>query len=359
MSYCPSEATSGFIQLSGPIPPHALKQISQNRYPIQTSFAPRTTPPSRNGFHIDDTNHTCIYRNKTYTSVDIQLCQPLHTGYSLPGVTEQSSAEMIISFTGPDEISGLLLCIPIFNTGAVSNDQYLSQVIHQPNITNGATLDSMIQQKSFGYRTCFETVNRNGSVGTISLYVLVFPGGVHLSNSDYALLSSSGSFPRFGIPLHLRNTDATVQTYTMVNGIKQSTETSKDGFVYTVQLSTCGDEFLHKFEYFLIPPPPVKKGKANVPVVPGCTTPLYQPNQYKCVPFDQNKNLNEQNGVIYVTPGTDNKTLQQLITPPSSDSSTSIGGYSVTELETIIGASVVGVVVAIAVGVGVYQVVKS
>jgi len=353
MSYCPLDATSGFIQLTGPIPPHALKEISQNRYPIQTSFAPRTTPASLTSFHISDTNHTCLYRNKTYNLVDIQICQPLHTGYTLPSVTEQSSAEMILSFSGADP-TGLLISLPIFNTGAVSNDQYLSQVLHQPNIANAATLDTMLQQTSFGYRTCFEMVNGSGKVTPSSLYVLVFPGGVHLSNSDYVMLTK-GTLPRFGIPPAIRNGEQTVQKYTITDGKKQSTQLSSDGFIYTIPISTCDQEFLHKLEYFLQAPPPVKKqGLSKTFGV----TPLYQPSQYKCVPFDQNKNLNEQNGLIYVTPGTSNQTLQQLITTPTPTNGTTVGGYTVTELETIIGASVVGAVVSIIVGVAAYQFAK-
>jgi len=358
MSYCPLDATSGFIQLTGPIPPHALQQISQNRYPIQTSFTPRTTPASLSNFHIADTsNNICFYRNKKYTLVDIQICQPLHTGYTLPGVTEQSSAEMILSFTGSDDPNGLLISLPIFNTGAVKNDEYLSQVIHQPNVTKITTLDMMMNQTSFGYRTCFEMVNGSGKVTPTSLYILVFPDGIHLSNSNYTLLTN-GTVPRFGIPPALRNAEQTVQRYTITDGAKKSTLVSSDGFVYTIPISTCDTDFLNKIEYFLQPPP--IKSESSTKVVASCgSTPLYQPSQYKCVPFDQNKNLNEQNGLIYVTPGTSNQTLQQLITKPNKPiQDTTIGGYSIVELETIIGASVVGIVVSIIVGVAAYQFAK-
>jgi hypothetical protein len=338
------DVTSGFVQLTGPIKPEILKRISEQRYPFQTSFGPRTTAASLAQFHISDTaGNSCIINNKTYTVIDIQICQPVHTGYTLPGVSEMPSAEMIVCCSGTGEIEGALMCVPIFNTGAIKNDSYVSQVIHQPNVTTIATLDTVFtNQPSFRYHTCFETIAADNTPSTHSVYVHVFPNGIHLSNSDYTLLTK-GTLPRFQIPATIRNGEPTVQTYTFTHGVKSSTQNSTNGFVYTVPISTSDEAFIHKFDYFLKGPVPVKGTSTS-------SSTLKTPDQYKCIPFDQNKNLIEQSGTIYVTPGKTNTTLQQLIAPPSDSSSTDIGGLSIKEIETIIGASVVGIVVAIVVG---------
>jgi len=174
MSYCPADATSGFIQLTGPITQTKLNQISQKRHPFRTSFTPRTTPATLAQFHIsDNANNTCIVNHVTYTVIDIQICKPVHTGYLLPGTTESPSAEMIVSCTAANEVSGMLLCVPIYNTGSARNNQYLSQVIHQPNTINIATLDTVfINQPSFRYRTCFETIHpQNGPSTQVSMFM--------------------------------------------------------------------------------------------------------------------------------------------------------------------------------------------
>jgi len=354
MSYCPADATSGFIQLTGPITQTKLNQISQKRHPFRTSFTPRTTPATLAQFHIsDNANNTCIVNHVTYTVIDIQICKPVHTGYLLPGTTESPSAEMIVSCTAANEVSGMLLCVPIYNTGSARNNQYLSQVIHQPNTINIATLDTVfINQPSFRYRTCFETIHPQNGPSTHSIYVHVFPKGVHLSNSDYTALTR-GTLPRFGIPVTLRDAEPTVQTYTFTNGNKTSTANSSDGFVYTVSIYTSDDEFTRKIEYFTEGPIPVKTTTKKKG--------LYTPDQYKCVPFDQTKNLIEETGIIYVTPGATNTTLTKYMADQQqkqSSNSSATDSHNVEKIETIIGSSVVGACVLIILGGVVYSLKK-
>jgi hypothetical protein len=360
MSYCPLDATSGFIQLTGPIPPHALKEISQNRYPIQTSFAPRTTPASLTSFHISDTNHTCLYRNKTYTLVDIQICQPLHTGYTLPSVTEQSSAEMILSFSGADP-SGLLLSIPIFNTGAISNDQYLSQVLHQPNITNAATLDTMLQQTSFGYRTCFETVDSQQHMTSHSLYVLVFPHGIQLSQSNYtALTAAIGTPVPYGIPPGLCNGEKTVQSYTIdKHGNKTAPQSSDKGYIATDPIATCDEIFTNTFEYFTKGPTTIHTKSFGTPRSSSAPA-LYSTSQYKCAPFDQSRVVvDKDNNTIYVTPDVTDPTLQTKVAANqkavASNGSTEL---SAKELAATIGGGCAGVICLAAIGGVIYYIMK-
>jgi hypothetical protein len=247
----------------------------------------------------------------------------------------------------------MLLCVPIYNTGSAKNDQYLSQVIQQPNTTDIATLDTVfINQPSFRYRTCFETIHPQNGPSTHSIYVHVFPNGVHLSNSDYTTLTR-GTLPRFGIPVTLRNTEPTVQTYTFTNGNKTSTANSNDGFVYTVSISTSDDEFTRKIEYFTEGPVSVETVKPKKG--------LYTPDQYKCVPFDKNKNLMEESGIIYVTPGATNTTLTKYMADQQqkqSSNSSATDSHNVEKIETIIGSSVVGACVLIILGGVVYKLIK-
>ena len=43
-------------------------------------------------------------------------------------------------------------------------------------------------QYSLAYKTCFETLDENNSPVSRSLYVVVFPNGIHLSPQDYQQL---------------------------------------------------------------------------------------------------------------------------------------------------------------------------
>jgi len=130
---------SGFIQLTGPILQQDANQIKNESYPLSISFAARSTPPTLRGNNIIDatdiSTNTCIYKGNTLTMQDIQICSVMNKGYLLPGQSGDPVAELIISYSpnthpsSENELSGILLCVPIYNSGVPNHNEYLTRLI--------------------------------------------------------------------------------------------------------------------------------------------------------------------------------------------------------------------------------------
>jgi len=160
---CPSDVITGFVTIQGPIQQSDLNGITVKRHPLTTSFSPRTSEPSIfNKNYIDDTvGTTCIYKSSKYNLSDIQIAQPIHTGYTLPGSKQTPKAELILSFSANSpalslaDYSGILMCVPIYDSGAPSHDAYLNQLIdtstplctHTRNPGKDCTMDTNTKAK--------------------------------------------------------------------------------------------------------------------------------------------------------------------------------------------------------------------
>ena len=134
--FCPSDVNTGFIQLVGPILQQDLNSITVKSYPLSISFAPRTTIPTLVGNRIDEsTENTCTFRGQRFSLVDVQICSVANQGYTLPGQTDKPVAELILSFSANSPaqdlsgLSGILMCVPIYDSGAPSHSAYLEQII--------------------------------------------------------------------------------------------------------------------------------------------------------------------------------------------------------------------------------------
>lgn len=325
MSYCPPGSLSGIVQLTGPISQPILSKIAINDAPpLQLSIGPRGAPPSLVSNNIDDIiNNSCIYKNKKYDIIDIQICLPQHTGYKLPSISNDSRAEMIITCHNPSanpEI--ILLCIPIYNTRTASNDKYIRAVLHHDSTQLATTtLESVLRyenysdkndkviantQPSFGYRTCFQTKVDTQTTKPYSMYVLVLPNGIHLLDSDYTRISSS--LTKYKVPPTITNNRPIILSYTFNEGnlttITADSNTSRQSMMYTTQIPTISDDFQNKFEYFIQNITSVQSKKQ---------TRRFTTSQYKCIPFNREENLVLENGNIYVTPGEKNTPLQTML----------------------------------------------
>lgn len=418
--FCPSDVNTGFIQLVGPILQQDLNSITVKSYPLSISFAPRTTIPTLVGNRIDEsTENTCTFRGQRFSLVDVQICSVASQGYTLPGQTDKAVAELILSFSANSAaqdlsgLSGILMCIPIYDSGAPSHAAYLEQIIDPsipscdythlvgsdyeggdyqqlpnsslsscvksccgdvnclaytyktgtcylknsiPSMTktndtsmvsgtvnhnssngggaaNQATCtaapkknkaagdkksgvpnlesifyewDGDTSQTSLAYKTCFETIDSNSQPTSRSLYIVVFPNGIHLTQAGYQqlLLQMNGNLPSYMIPPAIRGGDATLRSYRFDDdGNKVPTISSQDGIIYSTPLSSCTDEFRNRFEYFTLPPrQPKSAAKFNSEQCP-----YYKTTQYKCMPFNQLTDLSGN----YVIPG--NKTLDTIL----------------------------------------------
>lgn len=461
--YCPPDVNTGFIELIGPIQQPDLTEITVKSYPLSISFAPRTTIPTLIGNRIDEsTENTCTYKGKRFSLVDVQICSVTNKGYLLPGQTKPPVAELILSFSANNsandlsELSGTILCVPIYDSGTPSHSEYLNQIIDpifpsckyttEPNSsysgqayqtlnnqtlsnciasacsdqktlaytysngkcmlydtvpqinknTNGAisgtvnhnvsndvrgalstcdinqnkskgnekqskvpTLESIFyswngdtSQSSIAYKTCFETFDRNSNVTSRSLYVVVFPNGIHLTQAAFQqlLIQLNGTLPSYMIPPAIRGGEVTLRSYRFNNdGEKVPTITSQDGIIYSTPISSCTDDFKFRFEYFTLPPRlPISKIQPD-----SDKCPYYKTTEYKCVPFNQLKDLSG----AYVIPG--NKTLDTILYEQeqakiiADKGNTSSSTLTTEQIEGIVAGSIgacIGVVLLIWLG---------
>ena len=440
--YCPSDVNTGFIKLTGPIQQQYLDRITVKRHPLTVHFAPRSTPPTLVGNRIEEsTENTCTYKGKSFSLQDVQICSVIHSGYVLPGQTGQPVAELVLTYRpktiGNDlsNLSGLLLTVPIYDSGPPLYDEYLNQLVdsslsscnysYQPGTNYGTpdyqqlpnlsltncvksccgdpnclaytyqsgtchlknstsqlttiqdqsyqsgaidrghprqapppsamvpTLQSIFyawpddnRQVSFGYTTCFETMDRNGQPHSKSLFILHFPIGIHLLPSIFQqfVLGANGVLPSYMLSPAIRGTDGTLQTYYFdPNGKKVGTQTSADGILYKTALPTCNNEFIDRFEYFTKSPrpPTAALGGSNE------KCPTYKTSEYKCVPFDETTDLKDG---IYVKPGT-NRTLNTVLDEKKAvknkQDNPNQPTISIATLEAIIGGTVGGVVLVV------------
>ena len=413
---CPTDVNTGFIQLGTPPNQQDLDNITIKKPPVSISFSPRSNPITLRGNRIEENTsrdaNTCTYKGVKYDLSDVQIAEPLHTGYKLPGVIETPVAELILSFRSRTtvqnihDLTGIMLCLPIYDSGTPSYDAYLNQLqdtilpthpyTTQPGTLYGGgdynepfdaslstcvksccgdtnclaytfktgkcylkntipnmsktrdlntisgtvdrsvplqcaappsnitpTLETLFYQQkddtsqtSLAYKTCFETVpdpSQPTKFKSYSLFVVVFPNGIHLAACTYQniVLQMGGRLRPFALPPDMREQHATLEHYTFENGVKMVNDKlggiSKKGVVYTTSpFSSCSDEFLHRFQYFTLPPRlPVQESKTVQNESPN----YYPTSQYKCVPFNQMKDLDKTGK--YVIPG--NKSLQTIL----------------------------------------------
>ena len=354
--FCPADANTGLIQLVGPIAASDLANIRVDRAPLSIRFEPRSTPPSLSGNRIEESvKNICTYNAEKFSLADVQIVSSIHTGYNLPGNTDTPVAELILSFSANSkassnlQLSGILMCLPIYESSSTSYDAYLNQIFeNDPTKPNNETLESLfyssnteISQTSLGYRTCFETQDDAGNIGSNSLYVLVFPHGIRLASASYRMPKQS--LFTYQLPSGIRGNDATVRAYTIDdNGNKVVTQVDRSGVMYTIPLSTCSEDFKNRFEYFTIRPELVFSNKisskfGSKTAVGTCPT----VRQYKCMPFDQLRDV--QGEYVQMSDG---KCLDDIIqqgqTSTSSTTKESSASMSVSEIEEIIGGVLAG-----------------
>ena len=296
MSFCPLDAQTGFIQLSGPIDQSLLTQIQAISAPFTASFSPRQNKPLIQGPVIDDgTNNTILYNSIRYQLASyVQVCKPSHTGYVLPGMSAARVPEMelVLTYTnlsaGGSYPTGILVILPIYSadSGSSQRANYLRQFLGDAYPT--ATLQSIF---AMSYMTCVDILEGQNRKKTY-LRCFYFPRGIELAPREYAsfkaMVTTGGTapLPNFRlIPILRYETGRTVLAYTIgEDGQKVPTETSSTGEIAKTQLSTAAAGFKTKFQYFTKPITITGPGGEN-------TCPYYPTSKYKCVPFNTLRDL--------------------------------------------------------------------
>lgn len=339
---CPIDVITGFIQLQGPIPQTTLDLKKKDSHPLQLQAGTLSTSPSISGKQINDNaSNSCCFTtntNEKYALIDIQICELLHKGYILPGMSGTPTAELILSFSGPNNVI-ILMCLPLFNIGRSENDAYLNQVIDsEPQTTSIITFDSMfVNQPSLEYKTCFELV-KQGVVNSSELYAYVFPKGIHLTNSNYSkLMKMIGTLPVYGLSPAIRNNSDTVSASTIVNGSKQISSTSPDGKLPIVQIASCDNVFENKFMYYIKGP---VKSKSSSTTSSGSNE-INATKQYKCVPLNKYVKQTTNDKALKDVLGSYDETVRADGTPKIDDAK------SILVMESLIGSMIVIFAIAI------------
>jgi hypothetical protein len=329
--FCPSDVNTGFINIDGPISELDLNSITVKSYPLSISFKPRATIPSllKNIIHESTgIENTCTYRGKRFNLADVQICSVLSKGYILPGIITPPAAELVLTFSANnsaancESLSGILLCVPIYDSGTPNHNNYLDIIIdpdnkdyvktdNEPTVPNLETIfygwKGDTTQTSIAYKTCFETIDNKNLPASRSLYVVVFPNGITLKSDMYQKLRTKLNFlSSYSVPASMRGGDPTLKKYRFDNGKKIPEIISTDGNIYSTSISSCDDNFKHRFEYFTLPPRTPASSSTPGQLNPE-QCPYYKTSQYKCVPFNQSKDLSGN----LVVPG--NKTLETVL----------------------------------------------
>lgn len=353
---CPVGNTSGLVAVMGGITTLQLQSIipQANDLPMELLSLPtRRTPPTRQGTFIEEVNpekNVCTVHGNKGELIRIQICAKTHTGYQLPGNTRQPLAELILSFyvrtraAGSAVYHGILLCLPIYEAipSQQHHHEYLTAVMTGSMTADSTTLPSLsslfyssrtdTSQVSLSYKTCVE-VKEAQRFSTKSLAVFVFPHGIHIASNVLQPFLAQQTLQNFRLPPLIREEKATAKSYRFNNGVKEITETSSEGVLYTTTINSCNDEFKSKIQYFVRPPP--------IPSVSSSSTTTTQltTSQYKCVPFDKLKNVEAGERV--------NMTLKDAINTQErfkiGQDATRTAGLSSEQMEGIIAGSILGV----------------
>jgi hypothetical protein len=352
---CPINDSSGLITLMGGITTLQLNRIipQANVSPMKLLTLPTLrTPPTRRGTFIEEVNlenNTCIVDGNKGELVGIQICKKTHIGYQLPGNTRQPLAELILSFyvrtreDGSPVYHGFLLCLPIYEAipSQQHHHEYLTAMMTgsmTADASNFPSLSSLFyssrtdtSQVSLSYKTCVEVKNAQ-TFSTRSLVVFVFPHGIHIASNVLQPFLAQQTLQDFRLPSLIREGKATAKSYRFNNGVKEITETSTEGNLYTTTINSCNDEFKSRIQYFTQPPP--------IPSVSSSTRKsLLTTSQYKCVPFDK---------LQHVTAGEIvNTSLKDVITTQEQfqkiQDTSRVTGFSSEQMEGIIAGTIIGV----------------
>jgi hypothetical protein len=318
---CPIDATTGILQLAGPITPTQLKGIEVNAAPLTFQFAPRAVPPTLVGNLIEENSqNTLLYKSIRYELADVQLTHPAHTGYnSIATFLGQPVMEVNLTFfsnqapkTYP---SILLLVVPVYTAQEQYHTGYFQQLLNTdvPAVSiQSLFFDSPSDTvaKSFSYQTCIDLVGEgNESPQSLQARIFVFPFGASLSQQEAtnlynaAAAATGGGLPPYKLEKGLLGNYATVIQYQVDDeGDKVPTQTSTDGFLAQASLSPATERFTNLLQYFT--KPPILSGNVSADQQQ-CGLPT---EDYKCVPFDPTSDLS--GNLVVLGNG---QTLQQLL----------------------------------------------
>jgi hypothetical protein len=169
---------------------------------------------------------------------------------------------------------------------------------------------------------------------TRSLAVFVFPHGIHIASNVLQPFLAQQTLQSFRLPSLIRDGKATASSYRFNEGVKEITDTSSEGILYTTTINSCNDEFKSKLQYFTRPPPIPSVSPSSSSTSTSLTT-----SQYKCVPFDRLQHVTA--GEIVHTSLKDVIQTQERFQKMQDTSR--VTGFSSEQMEGIIAGTIIGV----------------
>lgn len=324
---CPLDATTGFLQITGPITPSQLRPLEINAAPLTFQFAPRAVPPTLVGNQVEENpQNTLLYKSIRYELTDVQLTAPTHTGYnSIASYLGAPVFEVNLTFFSSQAPatypSLILLVVPVYTAQEQYHAAYFEQLLNTD--ATAVSIESLFFDsptdtvaKSFSYQTCLDLIAQGGDLHmSLQARVFVFPFGASITQQDATNLyntASAGSgnvMPPYKLDKGLIGDYSTVLQYQVnVDGDKLPSETSADGFVAATPLSPVTDRFANLLQYYTKAPllagtNDSNSGQSGLPT-----------QDYKCVPFDPTVDLS--GNVVMVGQG---QTLAQVLEKQQSE----------------------------------------
>jgi len=333
---CPPGIQSGIVQLSGPLTTTILENISVNGPPFTASFAPRSVQPQMIGAQIEeDPNNTILFQGTRYSlTAPVQICTPLHTGYPIPGQTQNQNQppvlELVVPFINTQVIGtypAAVFCIfPIYVTGSASSHAaYIQQLLSPDNPV--AAIQTLFfedaqddSQVSFSYASCIDLAG-NGQNSSVNCRFFVFPNGIVLANTDFVTFGNLiKNIQEFAIPSGLIGFEMQTVTETSydTDGNKIVVATSPIGNLPFDTIPVVSQDFTHRIQFFTKPPQLTADFNKQ-------TCPYYKTTEYKCVPFDKLRDLSGNQvipngvGLNKVLEQTNNNTSDARVSFQTSD----------------------------------------
>ena len=254
---------------------------------------------------ITDTQaDTLLYRGNRYQLINIQICQPTHTGYS--NLNKTLVAEIVLTYTKniSDTYPGAILAIfPIYEYSLPDHNAYLQQFIDSNSKPVSAQSlfydsDGDATATSYNYKCCVQLQNPQKPTETyvVNTAISYFPRGTTLLPERIQafknlMANHNPNQPNYGImpfeflPFQRNNynTYLAADQWDVAGGLpSQQVSPTDDGFVKRVQYMT---------------QPPLKSNAA------ADTCPYKKVSDYKCYPFNELNNItNDASGNKVVIP---------------------------------------------------------
>ena len=190
-------------------------------------------------------------------------------------------------------------------------------------------------QVSLSYKTCVEVQDGAQQFSTRSLAVFVFPHGIHIASNVLQPFLGQQSLQSFRLPSPIRGWKATASNYRFNEGVKEITETSWEGMLYTTSMNSCNDEFKSRIQYFIRPPPIPSVSPSSF------TKKTLTTSQYKCVPFDKLQHVSA--GEIVDTGVSLKRVMDTQENFKKIQDTSRVTGFSSEQMEGMIAGTIIGV----------------